>query len=140
METIKYADLHHQAQYTIMKVLRNDAPGGMKSIDKQAGGTVKGFNGSDINSPLGEFWFARDGITPHQNDKALLPVGGKYVEYTVSDMAPNAKGKVESGGKRLIHRTNGSGKEFFYTEDHYTSFRKVIWIPTADCEKYGPGF
>ena len=38
------------------------------------------------------------------------------------------------------HRTNGTGKEFFYTEDHYASFRKVIRIPTADCEKYGPGF
>jgi len=140
MKTIKYNELHQQAQYVIMKVLRGDARGGMTSIDARAGTTVTGFNGSEINSPLGEFWFARDGVTPHQNSMALLPTGGNYIEYTVSDMATNAKGKVESGSKRLIHRTNGTGKEFFYTDDHYKSFRKVIWIPTEDCLKYGPGF
>ena len=41
--------------------------------------------------------------------------------------------------------TNRTGKEFFYCEDHYASyryasFRKAIWIPMADCEKDAPGY
>ena len=67
----------------------------------------------------GPFPYARDGVV-FGNREALLPAKprGYYREYTVK--TPRAR---DRGARRLVA---GGGVEFFYSDDHYRSFRRVI--------------
>lgn len=66
----------------------------------------------------GPFPFRRDGIE-FQNRERRLPQQprGYYHEYTV--ITPNSN---DRGARRMI---SGAPDEFYYTADHYRSFRKV---------------
>lgn len=67
----------------------------------------------------GPFPYPRnDGVVFHNNEH-LLPRerDGYYREYTV--LTP---GTSDRGARRMI---TGAGGEFFYTADHYVSFRRV---------------
>jgi ribonuclease T1 len=67
----------------------------------------------------GPFPYQRDGSVFH-NREGLLPKRsrGYYREYTVK--TPGAK---DRGGRRIVA---GQGGEFYYTDDHYRSFRRII--------------
>jgi ribonuclease T1 len=67
----------------------------------------------------GPFPYAQDGIT-FQNREKLLPrrERGYYREYTVK--TPGAR---DRGARRIVA---GRGGEFYYTDDHYRSFRRII--------------
>ena len=67
----------------------------------------------------GAFPHARDGSV-FANREGLLPPAarGTYREYTV--MTP---GRKDRGARRIVAVRRG---EFYYTEDHYRSFRRVI--------------
>lgn len=64
----------------------------------------------------GPFRYPRDDGAVFQNREKLLPVkeSGYYHEYTVH--TPRADGR---GARRLV---TGSGRELYYTDDHYLSF------------------
>ncbi len=67
----------------------------------------------------GPFPYQRDGSVFH-NREGLLPKRsrGYYREYTVK--TPGAK---DRGARRIVAGRSG---EFYYTEDHYRSFRRII--------------
>jgi ribonuclease T1 len=67
----------------------------------------------------GPFPYAQDGKT-FQNREKRLPQRsrGYYREYTVK--TPGAK---DRGARRIVAGRDG---EFYYTEDHYRSFRRII--------------
>jgi ribonuclease T1 len=67
----------------------------------------------------GPFPYARDGVV-FGNLERLLPrhPRGYYHEYTVK-----TPGSRDRGPRRIV---TGQGGEFFYTEDHYNSFRAVL--------------
>jgi ribonuclease T1 len=67
----------------------------------------------------GPFPHARDGVA-FGNREALLPKRerGYYREYTVK--TPGAK---DRGARRIVA---GRGGEYYYTDDHYRSFRRII--------------
>jgi ribonuclease T1 len=67
----------------------------------------------------GPFPHAQDGRT-FQNREKLLPrqQRGYYREYTVK--TPGAR---DRGARRIV---SGRGGEYYYTEDHYRSFRRII--------------
>jgi ribonuclease T1 len=67
----------------------------------------------------GPFPYQRDGSVFH-NREGLLPKHsrGYYREYTVK--TPGAK---DRGARRIVA---GQGGEFYYTDDHYRSFRRII--------------
>lgn len=67
----------------------------------------------------GPFAYAQDGRV-FGNREGLLPkrVRGYYREYTVK--TPGAK---DRGARRVVAGRRG---EFYYTEDHYRSFRRII--------------
>ncbi len=67
------------------------------------------------------------GPFPHQQDgrsfgnrEGLLPQRsrGYYLEYTVK--TPGAR---DRGARRIVA---GAGREYYYTEDHYQSFRRIV--------------
>lgn len=66
----------------------------------------------------GPFPYPRDGII-FSNREALLPPHrrGYYREYTVK-----TPGSRDRGARRIIA---GSGGEFYYTDDHYKTFRLI---------------
>ena len=72
----------------------------------------------------GPFPYQRDGSVFH-NREGLLPKRsrGYYREYTVK--TPGAK---DRGARRIV--AGGCGEfgcvEYFYTDDHYRSFRRII--------------
>jgi ribonuclease T1 len=67
----------------------------------------------------GPFPYAQDGKTFQNREKHLPPrERGYYREYTVK--TPGAK---DRGARRIVA---GRGGEFYYTEDHYRSFRRII--------------
>jgi ribonuclease T1 len=66
----------------------------------------------------GPFAHRQDGITFGNREKRLpLRASGYYREYTVK--TPGAK---DRGPRRIVA---GNGGEFYYTEDHYRSFRRI---------------
>jgi ribonuclease T1 len=67
----------------------------------------------------GPFPYQRDGTVFH-NREGLLPKRGRgyYREYTVK--TPGAR---DRGARRIVA---GQGGEFYYTDDHYRSFRRII--------------
>lgn len=62
--------------------------------------------------------YRQDGRTFH-NREGRLPkrASGYYREYTVA--TPGAR---DRGARRIVA---GNGGEFYYTEDHYRSFRRI---------------
>ncbi|HEU4353648.1 MAG TPA: ribonuclease domain-containing protein [Burkholderiales bacterium] len=67
----------------------------------------------------GPFPYQRDGSVFH-NREGLLPKRsrGYYREYTVQ--TPGAK---DRGARRIVAGQDG---EYYYTDDHYRSFRRII--------------
>jgi ribonuclease T1 len=67
----------------------------------------------------GPFPYPQDGNT-FQNREKILPLRerGYYREYTVRP--PGAR---DRGARRIVA---GNGGEFYYTADHYRSFRRII--------------
>lgn len=67
----------------------------------------------------GPFPYAQDGRT-FGNREGLLPPRrrGYYREYTVK-----TPGRPDRGARRIVA---GDGGEYYYTEDHYRSFRKIL--------------
>lgn len=67
----------------------------------------------------GPFPYKQDGVV-FQNHEGILPRqrSGYYHEYTV--ITP---GSPDRGARRIITGSNG---EFFYTDDHYATFVRVI--------------
>lgn len=66
----------------------------------------------------GPFPYRRDGAVFHNRERRL-PVReqGYYREYTVP--TPGAK---DRGARRIVA---GRGSEYYYTDDHYESFRRI---------------
>jgi ribonuclease T1 len=66
----------------------------------------------------GPFPYSKDG-TVFSNYEGLLPAkpGGYYHEYTV--ITP---GSHDRGARRIVAGSNG---EYYYTDDHYTSFKLI---------------
>ena len=67
----------------------------------------------------GPFPSDRDGIT-FENREGILPdeSRGYYAEYTVLE-----PGSTDRGPLRIV---TGDGGEFFWTEDHYDSFERIL--------------
>ena len=67
----------------------------------------------------GPYPYSQDGKA-FQNRERLLPKRerGYYREYTVK--TPGAK---DRGARRIVA---GRGVEYYYTDDHYRSFRRII--------------
>jgi ribonuclease T1 len=67
----------------------------------------------------GPFPYARDGAV-FSNRERQLPARnrGYYREYTVK--APEVRGR---GPRRIVA---GRGGEYYYTDDHYRTFRRII--------------
>ena len=71
----------------------------------------------------GPFPSDRDGIT-FENREGILPdeSRGYYAEYTVLE-----PGSADRGPLRIV---TGDGGEFFWTEDHYDSFERILRRPS----------
>lgn len=67
----------------------------------------------------GPFPYRQDGVV-FQNRERFLPIHpeGYYHEYTVK-----TPGSPDRGARRII---TGAGGEFYYTDDHYNSFVRII--------------
>lgn len=67
----------------------------------------------------GPFPYSRDGAV-FANREGRLPYAprGSYREYTVK-----TPGSRNRGARRIVHSVRG---EFYYTADHYRSFRRVL--------------
>jgi len=66
----------------------------------------------------GPFPYPRDGIVFRNREGRLPPhEQGYYREYTVP--TPGAQGR---GARRIVA---GARSEYYYTEDHYRSFRRI---------------
>jgi ribonuclease T1 len=67
----------------------------------------------------GPFPYKQDGRVFHNRER-LLPqrTPGYYREYTVK--TPGAR---DRGARRIVA---GRGGEYYYTEDHYRSFRRIL--------------
>jgi ribonuclease T1 len=67
----------------------------------------------------GPFPYRQDGRVFHNRER-LLPQRerGYYREYTVE--TPGAR---DRGARRIVA---GRGGEYYYTEDHYRSFRRIL--------------
>jgi ribonuclease T1 len=75
----------------------------------------------------GPYAFARDGVT-FGNRERLLPqrARGYYAEYTVP-----TPGEKTRGARRIIAGRGDTGdfrtsNEYYYTNDHYQSFRRIV--------------
>ena len=67
----------------------------------------------------GPFPYSKDGVVFGNYEKALPQRGrGYYHEYTV-----DTPGSRDRGARRLI---TGQGGEFYYTGDHYKTFKAVL--------------
>jgi ribonuclease T1 len=67
----------------------------------------------------GPFPYSKDGAV-FNNFERLLPVkpSGYYHEYTV-----DTPGSSDRGARRIVAGSNG---EFYYTDDHYNSFKLIV--------------
>jgi ribonuclease T1 len=66
----------------------------------------------------GPFPYTRDGIVFGNFEKRLpLRQRGYYTEYTVK-----TPGRHDRGPRRIIA---GEGGEYYYTDDHYRTFRRI---------------
>ena len=69
----------------------------------------------------GPFPYAKDG-TVFQNREGRLPSQGRgyYREFTVP--TPGASNR---GARRIVAGGNGVGREYWYTADHYRTFKRI---------------
>jgi ribonuclease T1 len=67
----------------------------------------------------GPYPFDRDGVT-FENREGILPdeQRGYYAEYTVPE-----PGSTDRGPLRIV---TGDGGEYYWTEDHYESFERIL--------------
>ena len=66
----------------------------------------------------GPFPYSRDGVVFGNYEKRLpLRQRGYYREYTVK-----TPGRHDRGARRIV---TGRGNEYYYTDDHYRSFRRI---------------
>ncbi len=66
----------------------------------------------------GPFPYQRDGVVFNNFEKLLPPQArGYYREYTV-----RTPGRRDRGPRRIVA---GKHAEYYYTEDHYQSFRRI---------------
>ena len=66
----------------------------------------------------GPFPYSRDGVVFGNYEKRLpLRQRGYYREYTVK-----TPGRHDRGARRIV---TGRGDEYYYTDDHYRSFRRI---------------
>lgn len=66
----------------------------------------------------GPFPYARDGATFHNREGRLASRARSYYrEYTVD--TPGARNR---GARRIVAGSNG---EYYYTQDHYRTFRRI---------------
>lgn len=74
----------------------------------------------DLISSDGPFPYDRDGLT-FQNREGILPdfEQGHYKEYTVT-----TPGESDRGARRIVAGSEGA---LYYTDDHYASFREIIY-------------
>jgi ribonuclease T1 len=67
----------------------------------------------------GPFPYSRDGAVFANREGRLPPAPrGTYREYTV-----RTPGSRDRGARRIVHSMRG---EFYYTADHYRSFRRIL--------------
>jgi ribonuclease T1 len=67
----------------------------------------------------GPFPYQQDGRTFNNREKHLpLKPQGYYREYTVK--TPGAR---DRGARRIV---TGKGGDYYYTDDHYRSFRRIV--------------
>jgi ribonuclease T1 len=73
----------------------------------------------DLIAVGGPFPYPQDGIT-YRNLERILPnrPGGYYREYTVE-----TPGSPDRGARRIVR---GAAGEFYWTADHYASFRRIV--------------
>jgi len=85
---------------------------GVDELPPEAGTTL------ELIEQGGPFPYSADGSVFH-NYERLLPekVDGYYHEYTVE-----TSGSLDRGARRVVAGANG---EYYYTDDHYRSFRLV---------------
>lgn len=83
------------------------------SLPREAHDTLKLIRASGSKFP-----HSQDG-TEFGNREALLPSKGSgyYQEYTV-----HTPGASDRGARRIV---KGQGGEFYYTDDHYRSFKRI---------------
>ncbi|HWA14172.1 MAG TPA: ribonuclease domain-containing protein [Burkholderiales bacterium] len=68
----------------------------------------------------GPFPYVRDGAVFANREERLPPAPrGTYREYTV-----RTPGSHDRGARRIVH--SSSRGEFYYTADHYRSFRRIL--------------
>jgi ribonuclease T1 len=66
----------------------------------------------------GPFPYSRDGVEFGNREKRLpLQAKGYYREYTVK-----TPGSKDRGARRIVA---GAREEFYYTDDHYRTFRRI---------------
>ncbi len=72
----------------------------------------------DLIQRGGPFPYSQDGVV-FDNNEHLLPAHprGYYHEYTVP-----TPGSDDRGARRIVR---GNGGEYYYTSDHYESFRRI---------------
>ena len=70
----------------------------------------------------GPFPYQKDG-SEFRNREGLLPKRprGYYREYTVK-----TPGRRDRGARRIVAGGGGNQVEFYYTDDHYRSFRRIL--------------
>lgn len=76
----------------------------------------------------GPFPYEKDGTRFHNREKRLpIQPSGYYTEYTVRTPGEKTRGarRIVAGGDP---RASG---EYFYTDDHYDTFRRIIESPTG---------
>ena len=109
-------ETHHPDRSTVSSAPTHLAPAqnavALSSLSAQARHTVA------LIQVGGPFPYARDGIV-FENAEHHLPrhASGYYHEYTVP-----TPGESDRGARRIIV---GLGGEYYYTADHYESFRRV---------------
>ena len=95
--------------------IREDQPGTVRlsSLPKEAADTLR------LIKQGGPFPYSKDG-TVFSNYEGLLPAksSGYYHEYTV--ITP---GSPDRGARRIVA---GAPGEYYYTSDHYASFRRIL--------------
>ncbi|MEO6604002.1 MAG: ribonuclease domain-containing protein [Aeromicrobium sp.] len=87
-------------------------PDSLTSLPREALDTIK------LIQSDGPFPYSKDG-TVFTNRERRLPDRGRgyWREYTVE-----TPGESDRGARRIVH---GEGDEYYYTDDHYASFKRL---------------